>query len=99
MTPPIADVGPCSLTARPTARRWENTAPYVPHGEPKRPSAGRNPRRLAFALLGALALAALCRARSRRWPTPVIHRLAAADELRFAALCQQITDARRGVEQ
>jgi hypothetical protein len=99
MTPPLADVGPRSLTARPAARCWENTAPYVPHGEPKRPSAGRNPRSLAFALLGALALAALCRARSRRRPTPAIHRLVAADEMRFTARCQQITDARRGVEQ
>ncbi|WP_127151619.1 hypothetical protein [Streptomyces lydicus] len=99
MTPPLADVGPRSLPARRTARCWENTAPYVPHGEPQRPSAGRDPRRLAFALLGAFALAALCRARARRRPTPVIHRLVAADEMRFTALCQQITDARRGVEQ
>ncbi|MGW3957326.1 hypothetical protein ACWEKM_42060 [Streptomyces sp. NPDC004752] len=99
MTPPTADVGPRSLSARPGARCWENTAPYVPHGEPKRPSAGRDPSRLAFALFAALALAAVCRVQSRRRPTPVIHRLVAADEMRFAALCQQITDARRGVEQ
>ena len=97
MTPsPLTDVGP-TLMARPDARRWENTTPYVPHGESKRPSAGHHLRRIAAALLTALALAALRQSRRRRRPTPVIHRLAAAEELRFAALCQQITHARQGV--
>ncbi|CAL9360012.1 hypothetical protein SUDANB105_00644 [Streptomyces sp. enrichment culture] len=98
MTPPTADVGPGPLTARPPARRWDSTAPYVPHGEPKRPGAGRNPRRCAIALSGAFALAALRRAWLHRRPTPVMHRLVAAEEHRFTELCQQISRI-RGAEQ
>ncbi|WP_406730720.1 hypothetical protein [Streptomyces sp. NBC_01794] len=93
---PLTDVGP-TLMARLDARRWENTTPYVPHGESKRPSAGHHLRRIAPALLTALALAALRQSRRRQRPTPVIYRLAAAEEPRFAALCQQITHARQGV--
>lgn len=85
--------------ARPDARRWENTTPYVPHGESKHPSAGHHLRRIAPALLTALALAALRQSWPRRRPTPAIYRSAAVEELRFAALRQQITHARQGVEQ
>lgn len=49
--------------------------------------------------IGHRPLAALRRFRSRRRPTPVMHRLVAAEEQRFAELCQQITAARRGAEQ
>jgi hypothetical protein len=95
MMPPLADVGPRPLTAQPAARRRNNTAPYVlPQGEPVRPIIGRYPRHLAIAFLGALALTCLRRARLRRRPTPVMHCLVAAEDQRFAELCQQITYAR-----
>lgn len=96
---PLTDVGRRPPRGPTPARRWQHTAPYVPHSEPKRPSGGWNPRRLATALLTALVLAALHRLRPWRRPKPVMHRLVAADEMRFAAMCQQITAARRGAEQ
>lgn len=99
MTPsPLSGVGPF-LTARPDARRWENTPPYVLHGESKRPSAGHDLRRIAPVLLTALVVTVIRHSRRVRWAAPLIHRLVAAEELRFAVLCQQIAHARQGVEQ
>ncbi|GAA3082858.1 hypothetical protein ACFQ0X_22180 [Streptomyces rectiviolaceus] len=96
---PTTNVGLLPLAARLPARRWENTAPPIPRGEPQRLSAGRITRRIAAAVLGALALAGLRCALRRRVPTPSIQRLATADDLKFALLCHQFTHARHGVEQ
>jgi hypothetical protein len=83
--------------ARPSARCWGDVAPLLLREEPNRPGTGWTLRRLGLTL-GTLALAVLRGARRRRRPSPVIHSLVAADELRFAELCQQLA-ARRGVGQ
>lgn len=94
---PVTDVGPPPRSARLPTRRWDNTNPNVLRGESQSLSAGRNCRR-ALAILGALALASLCRSR-RRLPIPAMHRLVVAEEQRFAELCHQLTHARlRGAQ-
>ncbi|AKN68738.1 hypothetical protein QR97_02005 [Streptomyces sp. PBH53] len=64
-----------------------------------RSSAGRYPRHFAITFLGTLVLTGLRWAWLRRRPTPVMHCLVAAEEQRFAELCQQITHAGPGVQQ
>lgn len=81
--------------ARPHTRRRGNEASSTP-GDRRAPAPGNHLGWLAPVLLTALVLAHALRARRRR-PAPAIHRLAAADELRFAWLCHRITHTRQGV--
>lgn len=78
--------------ARPTARRREPSALYLPLGERRRLGAGRLLIRVGCALGEVLR-----RPRSRRQPTPAMQQLVADEEQRFALLCQQITHTRQGV--
>lgn len=97
MRDPSPHVGPALRSgsprqqARPTARRRELPALYVPLGEPWRPGAGRLPLRAGCALLAVLR-----RPISQRQPAPAMQQLVADDEQRFALLCQQITPTRQG---
>jgi hypothetical protein len=99
---PFTDIGPALRNGSPRqqsrlhARRRENEASN-PLGGRRASAPGNYLCQFALALLAMLALAALRRSRRRQRPAPAIHRLVAADELRFAALCLQITHARQGV--
>lgn len=79
---------------RPSARRCEDiTTPNGPLGESMRPSAGR-----LLILVGCALLATLRWLKDQQQPSPAMQQLAAAEEQRFAQLCQQITHARQGVQ-
>ncbi len=90
LPPPGARPGPPPPWARTFPRRWGDIASPLPPKELKHQRRGE-PRRLALALIGPLALEALRRPRHRRRPSPVMRELAAADEQRFAEQCHQFT--------
>lgn len=98
----IPDVGPALRKESPwqqsrQARRREREASHALGGR-RAPAPGSYFRWYVLVLLATFALAQVRQAR-RREPTPVMDRLTAVEELRFAELCHEITRERQGATQ